>query len=98
MAGQVPWNEAVLAMIAMMIVLVFVLIYYCVMPIYHAIRKRKQQEEEAWERDPRWSGERFKFMPRRPENYWADKKYSRLAACSRSSRLAKNSDYYSIKV
>jgi cytochrome b subunit of formate dehydrogenase len=86
MAGDVPWGEAFAAMMAMMIVLVFVLIYYCVMPIYHGMRRRKLMREEAWEHDPRWAGDQFKFTPKRPDNFLTDKKYSRLAACSRSSR------------
>ena len=43
--GQVPWGEACLAMLAMMIVLIFVLIYYCVMPIYHSLQKKREREE-----------------------------------------------------
>ena len=88
MAGHVPWGEAFLAMFAMMIVLIFVLIYYCVMPVITAMKRRKQQEEEAWERDPRWNGDKFRYMPKLPEELLTDKKYSRLAACSRSSRYA----------
>ena len=86
MAGHVPWGEAFLAMFAMIIVLIFVLIYYCVMPALTAMKRRKQQEEEAWERDPRWNGDTFKYMPKVPEDLLSDKKYSRLAACSRTSR------------
>ena len=87
MAGQVPWGEAALAMFAMMIVLVFVIIYYCVMPIYHSMKKRAEREEQrTWENDPRWNGERFRYMPKMPADFMSDKKYSRLAACSRSSR------------
>ena len=86
MAGHVPWGEAFLAMFAMIIVLIFVLIYYCVMPAFTAMKRRKQQEEEAWERDPRWNGDKFKYMPKVPEDLLTDKKYSRLAACSRTSR------------
>ena len=86
-AGQVPWGEACLAMFAMLIVLVFVLIYYCVMPIYHSMRKRKEREEsQTWENDPRWNGDTFRYMPKLPADFRSDKKYSRLAACSRSSR------------
>ena len=40
-----PWGEACLAMLAMMIVLIFVLIYYCVMPIYHSLQKKREREE-----------------------------------------------------
>jgi len=91
MAGQVPWGEACLAMLAMMIVLIFVLIYYCVMPIYQSIKRRKQQEEEqTWENDPRWNGDTFRYMPKLPADFMADKKYSRLAACSRSSSMREN--------
>jgi len=84
-AGNVPWGEAFLAMLAMLIVLVFVLIYYCVMPVLTAMKRRKEQEEESWERDPRWNGDKFRYMPKLPDNFSTDKKYSRLAACSRSS-------------
>jgi cbb3-type cytochrome oxidase subunit 3 len=87
MAGHVPWGEAFLAMFAMIIVLIFVLIYYCVMPALTAMKRRKQQEEEAWERDPRWNGDTFKYMPKVPEDLLSDKKYSRLAACSRTSSM-----------
>jgi len=84
MAGHVP---AFLAMFAMIIVLIFVLIYYCVLPAFTAMKRRKQQEEEAWERDPRWNGDKFKYMPKVPEDLLTDKKYSRLAACSRTSSM-----------
>jgi len=87
MAGHVPWGEAFLAMFAMIIVLIFVLIYYCVLPAFTAMKRRKQQEEEAWERDPRWNGDKFKYMPKVPEDLLTDKKYSRLAACSRTSSM-----------
>lgn len=86
-AGNVPWGEAFLAMLAMLIVLVFVLIYYCVMPVLTAMKRRKEQEEESWERDPRWNGDKFRYMPKLPDNFSTDKKYSRLAACSRSSSM-----------
>lgn len=87
MAGQVPWGEACLAMLAMLIVLVFVLIYYCVMPIYHGLKRRKEREEQrTWENDPRWNRDTFRYMPKLPDELLNDKKYSRLAACSRSSR------------
>jgi len=87
-AGQVPWGEACLAMFAMLIVLVFVLIYYCVMPIYHSMRRRKEREEsQTWENDPRWNGDKFRHMPKLPADFRSDKKYSRLAACSRSSSM-----------
>ena len=89
-AGNVPWGEAFLAMLAMLIVLVFVLIYYCVMPVLTAMKRRKEQEEESWERDPRWNGDKFRYMPKLPDNFSTDKKYSRLAACSRSSRYVKS--------
>ena len=58
------------------------------MPVITAMKRRKQQEEEAWERDPRWNGDKFRYMPKLPEELLTDKKYSRLAACSRSSRYA----------
>jgi micrococcal nuclease len=51
------------------------------------MKRRKQQEEEAWERDPRWNGDTFKYMPKVPEDLLSDKKYSRLAACSRTSSM-----------
>lgn len=86
MAGQVPWGEACMAMFAMIIVLIFVLIYYCAMPVYHGLKRRKRQQEESWESDPRWNGDKFRYMPKLPEELINDKKYSRLAACSRSSR------------
>ena len=86
MGGQVPLGEACLAMLAMMIVLIFVLIYYCVMPVYHAMKKRKEREEQStWENDPRWNRDTFRYMPQMPNDFMSDKKYSRLAA-SRSSR------------
>ena len=87
MPGQVPWGEACLAMLAMMIVLIFVLIYYCVMPVYHSLKKQKEREEElTYETDPRWNRDTFRYMPQMPNDFKSDKKYSRLAACSRSSR------------
>jgi len=88
MPGQVPWGEACLAMLAMMIVLIFVLIYYCVMPVYHSLKKQKEREEElTYETDPRWNRDTFRYMPQMPNDFKSDKKYSRLAACSRSSSM-----------
>ena len=88
MPAPMSWSEAFLAMFAMLIVLVFVLIYYCCIPVYRGMQRQKQREEEQqdWENDPRWNRERFSFVPRRPKNFMQDKKYSRMAACSRTSR------------
>ena len=89
-AGDMPWGEAFMGTFAMMIVLVFVLIYFCIKPIFNSIAKRKEREEEReqqlYENDPRWNGDKFRYMPKLPANFKNDKKYSRLAACSRSSR------------
>merc|ERR1712156_1264998 len=50
------------------------------------MRKRKEREEsQTWENDPRWNGDTFRYMPKLPADFRSDKKYSRLAACSRSS-------------
>jgi len=89
MPAPMSWSEAFLAMFAMLIVLVFVLIYYCCIPVYRGMQRQKQREEEQqdWENDPRWNRERFSFVPRRPKNFMEDKKYSRLAACSRTSSM-----------
>merc|ERR1712242_431924 len=56
---------------------------------YRGMQRQKQREEEQqdWENDPRWNRERFSFVPRRPKNFMEDKKYSRLAACSRTSSM-----------
>jgi cbb3-type cytochrome oxidase subunit 3 len=86
MAAQVSWSEALMAMIAMMIVLAFVLFYYCIWPIYRGFAKRKERERELYENDPRWDNSKFNFTPRIPKESANDKKYSRLAACSRTSR------------
>jgi len=87
MTPTVSWSEACLAMLAMMTVLTFVLIYYCCIPCYRGMKRRKQREEEVWENDPRWERENFSFVPRKPTDFMNDKKYSRLAACSRSSSM-----------
>lgn len=87
MTPTVSWNEAFLAMLAMMTVLVFVLIYYCCIPCYKGMKKRKEREEQFWENDPRWETENFNFVPRKPTDFMNDKKYSRLAACSRTSSM-----------
>jgi len=89
MPAPMSWSEAFLAMFAMPIVLVFVLIYYCCIPVYRGMQRQKQREEEQqdWENDPRWNRERFSFVPRRPKNFMQDKKYSRMAACSRTSSM-----------
>lgn len=89
MPAPMSWSEAFLAMFAMLIVLVFVLIYYCCIPVYRGMQRQKQREEEQqdWENDPRWNRDRFSFVPRRPKNFKQDKKYSRLAACSRTSSM-----------
>merc|ERR1719187_295929 len=77
----------------MLIVLVFVLIYYCCIPVYRGMQpgmqrqKQREEEQQDWENDPRWNRERFSFVPRRPKNFMEDKKYSRLAACSRTSSM-----------
>jgi hypothetical protein len=39
MAAQVSWSEALMAMIAMMIVLAFVLFYYCIWPLYRGFQE-----------------------------------------------------------
>lgn len=71
-----------------MIVLIFVLLYYCILPFYKALARRKEQRnEEDWEHDPRWTADTFSFTPQKPSNYLTDKKYSRMAACSRSSSM-----------
>ena len=85
MTPVVSWSEAFLAMLAMMTVLVFVLIYYCCIPCYKGMKRRKEREDD-WENDPRWNNENFSFVPKRPTDFMNDKKYSRLAACSRTSR------------
>lgn len=82
---SVTTEESVMAMLAMMIVLSFVLVIYCFIPAYRAFKKRQEQEENFWETDPRWNDEKFMFAPNFPTNYMDDKKYSRLA-CSRNSR------------
>ena len=86
MTPTVTWNEALLAMLAMMTVLVFVLIYYCCIPCYKGMKRRREREDYYWENDPRWERENFSFVPKRPTDFMNDKKYSRLAACSRTSR------------
>ena len=86
MAAQVSWSEALMAMIAMMIVLAFVVFYYCIWPLYRGFKKREERERELYENDPRWDNAKFNFTPRIPKESVNDKKYSRLAACSRTSR------------
>ena len=88
MSAQVSWSEALMAMIAMMIVLGFVLFYYCIWPIYRGFLKRKERERELYENDPRWDNAKFNFTPRIPKECINDKKYSRFAACSRTSRYS----------
>jgi len=87
MTPTVTWNEALLAMLAMMTVLVFVLIYYCCIPCYKGMKRRREREDYYWENDPRWERENFSFVPKRPTDFMNDKKYSRLAACSRTSSM-----------
>jgi len=86
MGSQVPWGEACMAMLAMLIVLGFVLFYYCIWPLYRGFKKRKERERELYENDPRWGNATFNFSPRIPKDSIHDKKYSRLAACSMTSR------------
>jgi len=87
-------QEAVLAMLAMVIVLCFVLFYYCILPCYNNYKKhswtREPDNGEDWECDPRWNNQKFQFVPRKPSDYLTDKKYSRLAACSRTSSMRSN--------
>lgn len=67
--GSVPWREAALAMLAMIIVLGFILIYYCVMPCLKISRRRREEEEAWWENDPRWKKDTFDFRNRNPATY-----------------------------
>jgi hypothetical protein len=91
---QMSLSEAVLAMLAMVIVLCFVLFYYCILPCYNNYKKhhwtREQANGEDWESDPRWNNHKFQFVPRKPADYLTDKKYSRLGACSRTSSMRSN--------
>jgi len=91
---QMSLSEAVLAMLAMVIVLCFVLFYYCILPCYNNYKKhhwtREQATGEDWESDPRWNNHKFQFVPRKPADYLTDKKYSRLGACSRTSSMRSN--------
>ncbi len=86
MADHVSVDEAVGAMIAMLIVLVIFLIYFCFLPAYNGWKRRKQMEEELLDVDPQWETDRYAFQAKWPRNAVRDKKYSRLAACSRTSR------------
>jgi len=91
---QMSLTEAVLAMLAMVIVLCFVLFYYCILPCYNNYKKhswtREQNNGEDWESDPRWNNHKFQFVPRKPADYLTDKKYSRLGTCSRTSSMRSN--------
>jgi len=91
---QMSLSEAVLAMLAMVIVLCFVLFYYCILPCYNNYKKHSWTRENAngedWESDPRWNSHKFQFVPRKPADYLTDKKYSRLGACSRTSSMRSN--------
>lgn len=91
---QMSLSEAVLAMLAMVIVLCFVLFYYCILPCYNNYKKhnwtRDPDNGEEWESDPRWNNHKFQFVPKKPADYLTDKKYSRLGACSRTSSMRSN--------
>jgi len=81
-------------MLAMIIVLCFVLFYYCILPCYNNYKKhnwtRDPDNGEEWESDPRWNNHKFQFVPKKPADYLTDKKYSRLGACSRTSSMRSN--------
>ncbi len=49
MANPVPLGEALPAMLAMLTVLFFVLVYYCIIPCYRAFQKRKYDREHWYE-------------------------------------------------
>ncbi len=85
MASDMPFREALPAMLAMVVVLFFVLVYYCLIPCQRALKRRRHEREHWWENDPRWNADKFIFTPQLPKDYLNDKKYSKLA-CSRSSR------------
>lgn len=91
---QMSLSEAILAMLAMVIVLCFVLFYYCILPCYRNYQKhswtRQQNNGEDWESDPRWNNHKFQFVPKKPADYLTDKKYSRLGTCSRTSSMRSN--------
>lgn len=91
---QMSLTEAVLAMLAMVIILCFVLFFYCVLPCYNNYKKhswtREANNGEDWESDPRWNNDKYQFVPRKPTDYLTDKKYSRLGACSRTSSMRSN--------
>ncbi len=77
-SDKMPFEEALMGMIAMMIVLVFILIFYCFVPCYKLAKRRQEELDNWWETDPRWNQDRFQFSPRFPDNYLGDKKYSRM--------------------
>jgi hypothetical protein len=86
MADHVSVDEALGAMSAMLIVLTFFLVYFCCIPAYKSYHRRKEMEEELINTDQRWNTNRFDDQQQWPKNHKQDKKYSRLAACSRTSR------------
>ena len=54
--------------------------------IFSFLQTRDPDNGEEWESDPRWNNHKFQFVPKKPADYLTDKKYSRLGACSRTSR------------
>ena len=54
--------------------------------VFSFLQTRDPDNGEEWESDPRWNNHKFQFVPKKPADYLTDKKYSRLGACSRTSR------------
>ncbi len=85
MTSDMPFREALPAMLAMVVVLTFVLVYYCLIPCQRALKRRRQEREHGWKNDPRRNANKFIFTPQLHKDFLNDKKYSKLP-CSRSSR------------
>ena len=57
-----PPDEAMWGMTIMMIILLIVAFFFCIVPVYRLIQKRRTYWDQI-ENDPRWNVDHFQFYP-----------------------------------
>lgn len=74
--------EAVWGMFILVVILIIVLVFFCLMPVYRALMARYTHWDDP-ENDPRWNADQFQFSPTSPRLQCRDaNKYNRLSVCS----------------
>ena len=64
-------------MLVLLVILIFLLVFFCMMPFFKARINRKKYWDNL-ENDPRWSAEHFQFSPSSPKQA-RDPSYNRLS-------------------